>query len=222
MQRSKPTTNEIYHIYNRGVEKRVVFLDNADHQRFVDNLLEFNSPRPVDMRFPLSRKSDLRDEKLVDIFAFCLMPNHFHLMVRQKVEDGVTEFMRKIGTGYTNYFNKKYQRVGSLFQGKYKIIRVGKEAYFTYLPHYIHLNPLDLSLPEWRDNSVKDPEQARRFLEHYKWSSYPDYMGKKNFPEVTQRGLILNYFESKDHYTRDMFAWITNIGPDEIVEIALE
>ena len=154
---------------------------------------------------------------MIELMTFCLMPNHFHLMVRQKVENGITEFMRKLGTGYTNYFNQKYERVGTLFQGKFKAAHVQEEPHFLYLPYYIHLNPLDLYEAGWREQRVGDTDKALAFLDSYRWSSYLDYIGKKNFPSVTQRDFLLNvsigetggsptseYYELVKRFIRDM------------------
>ncbi|KKU92608.1 MAG: Transposase, partial [Parcubacteria group bacterium GW2011_GWA1_48_11b] len=120
MQRIKPVTGEIYHIYNRGVEKRSTFLDDKDRFRFIHDLFEFNDEAPVkNLTYYIGRNKSkevglhkrLPRKLLIELLAFCVMPNHFHLLVRQKVDGGVTEFMRKLGTGYTNYFNQKYSRV---------------------------------------------------------------------------------------------------------------
>lgn len=162
MERPQFVNDEVYHIYNRGVEKRDVFTNEKDYFRFIHCLFEFNDTAPaVNLGFHLSKsllKSDFNRprEMLVDILCYCLMPNHYHLLIKQHMDRGITEFMRKLGTGYTNYFNLKYDRVGSLFQGKFKAVHVSKEAHFLYLPHYIHLNPLDLRMPEWREKRIRD------------------------------------------------------------------
>src|SRR3989338_5554876 len=118
MGRSKPTIDTIYHIYNRGVEKRTTFINNRDRLRFINSLYFFNytfpSIKQSEVGLPIP-ENDGR-EPLVELMAFCLMPNHYHLMLRDLTENGITEFMRKLGTGYTNYFNLRYQRVGALFQ----------------------------------------------------------------------------------------------------------
>ena len=143
-------------------------------------------------------------------------------MVRQKIEGGVTEFMRKLGTGYTNYFNQKYERVGALFQGKFKSIRINNDSHFLHLPYYIHLNPLDLVAPEWRNREIKNYKQAARFLENYRWSSYLDYIGQKNFPSVTQREFLLKFYDGSDKYKKEMGSWLRNIGLEEVKAVTLE
>lgn len=143
-------------------------------------------------------------------------------MVKQKIEGGITSFMRKLGTGYTNYFNQKYERVGSLFQGIYKIAHLKKEANFIHLPYYIHLNPLDLKFPEWRNKEIKNYKEAMKFLENYRWSSFPDYIGKKNFSSVTQRKFLNEFFEGPIQYKKDTIKWLKEMDLEEIKDIVLE
>ncbi len=197
MIRPRFATGHIYHIYNRGVEKRKVFLNTRDFLRFTGALHEFNDLRPAlnagrnfaSSLIEVGLQSKER-EKLVEILTFCLMPNHYHLLVRQSAENGITEFMRKIGTGYTNYFNLRYGRVGPLFQGKFKAVLIEKEIHFLNLPHYIHLNPLDVFKPLWRERGVGSLAAAFDFLRNYRWSSFLDYTGKKNFPAVIDREFL--------------------------------
>jgi putative transposase len=146
------------------------------------------------------------------------MPNHFHLLLRQKKESGITEFMRKIGTGYTNYFNQKYARSGVLFQGKFKAVLIEKEAHLAYIPHYIHTNPLDLVNSEWRQNGFSDLNEAVNFLEEYRWSSLSDYLNKKNFPSITQRNFLLNFFVGTKQYGKDLRNIIKSADFKEIIK----
>ncbi len=228
MQRAKPVTGEIYHIYNRGVEKRLIFSADQDRHRFIDNLIVFNNSSPYEnwsrnfkkgekeVRLPSDR------EQLVEIMAFALMPNHYHLMLRGITENGVTEFMRKLGTGYTNYFNTKYQRVGPLFQGKFKAVLIKSEQHFLYLPYYIHLNPLDLLDKKWREKGVKNINKIEKYLESYKWSSHLNYAGKENFPEVLDKEFLSQVFENPYQYRKDVLNWINDKNLEEIANIALE
>ncbi|MDP2598434.1 MAG: transposase [Candidatus Liptonbacteria bacterium] len=236
MIRPKPATNEIYHIYNRGVEKRDIFKNDADRLRFVHDLFEFNDTASAENIYyrdlqsyevglrkivPKNKRRGPRSF-LVEVLVFCLMPNHFHLMIRQRVDNGITEFMRKLGTGYTNYFNQKYERVGALFQGKYKAIRLARDEHFIHLPYYIHLNPLDIVAPEWRTRELKNYRRAAEFLRTYRWSSYPDYLGRKNFPSVTQREFLIEFFGGPKEYEKLIFGWLKEIDLDEVKDIALE
>ena len=99
---------------------------------------------------------------LVEILVFTLMPNHFHLLLKQKQENGISKFMHKLGVGYSMYFNQKYERTGSLFQGTYKAIPVNNDSYFIHLPYYIHLNPLDLIEPKWKNGEIKNYNKVDR------------------------------------------------------------
>ena len=208
--------DQIYHIYNRGVEKRVIFTSDKDRLRFIHYLFDFNDVNPsINNYYYLNKYSEVGPhyikkprKLLVELSAFCLMPNHFHLLLRQKVENGIVKFMQKIGTGYAMYFNKKYERVGALFQGKFKAVLVSGDEYFKYLPYYIHLNPLDLITPEWREYKIRDYKKAVNFLDQYRWSSYLDYTGRKNFPSITQRRFLTEFVGQSDKYRRDTEYWL--------------
>ncbi|MEK7566700.1 MAG: transposase [Patescibacteria group bacterium] len=115
------------------------------------------------------------------------MPNHIHLLLSPVAENGMPLFMKKFNGGYAKYFNEKYKRTGALFEGRYKRILIENDAHFDYILYYIHLNPLDLITPEWRDKKLNNFRKAMKFLDSYRWSSYLDYTGEKNFPSVTQR-----------------------------------
>ena len=227
--------DEIYHIYNRGVEKRSIFKNDSDRFRFIHDLFEFNDKEPAlniyyklpslksygDESYEVEpRKIRPRRELLVEIVAFCLMPNHFHLLLRQRGKNGIINFMQKLGTGYTMYFNKKHDRVGPLFQGRFKAIHVNSDDYFRYLCHYIHLNPLDMFAPEWREEKIKNKRSAMTYLENYRWSSSQDYSGIKNFPSVISKDLISDVFENK--YKNSLENWINNLDLDPIKDLLLE
>lgn len=173
-----PLANDhFYHVYNRAVEKRPIFLDDDDHLHFVHCLFAMNDAQPtLDPRVKAARVLDgVPRERLVDLIAWCLMPNHFHLFLRQRVENGTTLFLRKVSVGHAMYFNKKYKRSGVLFQGRFKSRHVGRDAYFQHLPRYIHRNAIALMAADGDEQS---------FLRAYRWSSYQDYLGIKNFPSL--------------------------------------
>ncbi len=188
------TSMTFWHVLNRGVEKRDIFLDSSDRVRFVHNLYEFNDSAPAMeyVRRPDPdvgpRRSHIR-EPIVSIHAWCLRPNHYHLLLSEREESGLTRFLMKLNVGYAKYFNERYEREGSLFQGRTKKVLVERGAQFNYLPHYIHLNALD-ELPgaeRWRFRDggvVENVDDAYDHLGKYRWSSYLDYTGKKNFPSV--------------------------------------
>ena len=225
----------ICHVLNRGVDKRDIFMNERDRFRFVHDLFEFNDEAPaseiVNINYffkkdysVIARPNVERRprERLVDILAFCLMPNHYHLMLREKIAGGITRFMKKLNMGYARYFNEKYKRSGALFQGRFKSVIVTNQAHFTFLPYYIHLNPLDLATPEWRERSLKNFKKAWNFLNNYRWSSHLDYCGQKNFPSVTQRNFLTSFFEGSKQYENSIREWLENLELENIKEIILE
>lgn len=178
-----------YHIYNRGVEKRVTFLDEKDYVVFLYFLKLYLSPINES---PQKTVSDLQISRIkktffgeIELHAFCLMPNHFHLLIHQTNRDSITNFMRALITSYVMYFNKRYKRVGSLFQGNYKGVLVTSDPYVLHLTRYIHCNPRSLS-------AGSDPA----VLESYPYSSYPYYLGKKHAAWIT-RDFILSFFTTE-------------------------
>ena len=224
----------IVHVLSRGVDKRKIFLDEQDYFRFVHDLFEFNDQEWVNnifYRFQRSKQSndiashyiEKKPRKLlVDILAFCLMPNHYHLLLTSRIDNGISKFMKKLNMGYAKYFNEKYEREGTLFEGRYKSIPVTREAHFIYIPYYIHLNPLDLNFPEWRNKEIKDYKAAMNFLENYRWSSFPDYIGKKNFPSVTNREFLNEFFGGVKQYKKDTLQWLKEMDLENIKDLILE
>jgi len=204
MRKFKFVENEIYHIYNRGVDKRDIFMKDEDYLRFIHSFYELNNANAVlNLGLNYKNKLELNAKKprrlLVEILIFTLMPNHFHLVLKQKSEKGIEKFMQKLGTGYTLYFNQNQERSGSLFQSRYKAKIIDNNSYFSHLPFYIHSNPLKLN---YRGST------SLEFLENYKWSSFSDYIGKKNYPSVTSRNFILNYFGDEQIYKREFVNWL--------------
>lgn len=176
---------DFYHILNRGVEKRDIVIDDGDRIRFVHDLYELNNRKVAAHPLTKDRRTASR-ALLVRIHAWCLMRNHYHLLVSPIDDDvaNISRFAQKLGMGYAKYFNEKYSRTGVLWQGVFKKIRIERDAHFNYIPYYIHLNPLDFSIPEWREGKVRNVEAALQKLKEYKWSSYLDYTGEKNFPSI--------------------------------------
>ena len=233
MQKPQFVENQIYHIYNRGVEKRDTFLDDKDYLRFIHDLFEFNDRDPAfNVAYYFNSKSKevksqyLEKERkprklLVEILLFTLMPNHFHLLLKQKQENGIVKFMQKLGTGYTNYFNKKYDRVGGLSQGRFKAVLINEEAHFIHIPFYFHTNPIDLI---YGSSTSIDWRGQIEFLENYRWSSFLDYIGKKNFPSVTSRKFLLEFWGGEKEYRKETEKWLRERDKniDKIKEITLE
>jgi len=220
---------EFHHVLNRGVDKRTIFLDEKDYVRFIHNLFVFNDKKNVDPNSGYHhRRSQLPEEEdrstnteyrdvgrpyirererkerelLVHIHAFCLMSNHYHLLLSPAIEDGIPLFMKKLNGGYAKYFNERYERSGALFQGKYKSVPIENDRHFMFIPFYIHFNPLDLKMKEWRESKLKNVHTALSHLEKYRWSSHLDYSNKRNFPSLTQREFFTHYFEEQGGYQK--------------------
>ena len=212
---------EFYHIYNRGTDKRKIFLLREDYERFLSLLYLSNSTDPVridNIRHLKSQqgltllesvlKSE-RNQPLVDIGAYCLMPNHFHVIARERVDGGMSRFMQKLTTAYTMYFNIRHERNGALFQGTFKATHAKDDRYLSYLLSYIHLNPIKLIDPTWKDKGIRNQQQAKAHLERYAYSSYPDYLGKERI-----HGAIINkealpaYSDSVKDFKQSTLAWL--------------
>lgn len=179
----------VYHIYNRGVEKRNIFFDKDDYTVFLYYLKSFLLPpqHPSHKKLPTSIRREFFNfdlYKRIKLLAYCLMSNHFHLMLKQLDETAMTELMRRLANAYVKYFNKKYKRIGPLFQGRYQAILIDKESYFLHLTRYIHRNPLEILKKSTPEELIK-----------YSYSSYPDYLGKRQTPWIHKKE-ILEYFKS--------------------------
>ncbi len=215
---------ELYHALNRGVEKRKLFMDEKDRVRFVHNLYEFNDVAPASefTGYRDLRNSDIRTrEKIVDIHGWCIMGNHYHLLLSERRDGGMSLFLRKLNVGYANYFNERYKRAGTLFQGRTKKIHVNSDAYFLHILHYIHLNPLDFlsEAKSWRTLEIEDSKKALAHLEKYRWSSYLDYCGKKNFPSVITKELFRDVF---GNYRKTITSYLKDIELSDIRPFILE
>ena len=189
--RKKPlVNNEYYHIYNRGVEKRDIFLCDGDYGRFLLSMKEFNGIDPIFSLYWHSqqkRKSDVdvgRLQKLVDIVCYCLNPNHVHFILKQVSEGGISEFMKRLSGGYTKYFNHRYKRSGVLFQGKFKSVHIETNAQLLYLSAYINKNYF---IHGYSNNSS------------WSYSSLLDYTEKRN-TEICSPDIILSQFKNKNEY----------------------
>ena len=189
--------NGLYHIYNRGVEKRDIFLDDQDYNVFLHLLKFYLSPIKSE-KHPLSELTGFNPVRVrplanlgeeVELLCYCLMPNHFHLLIKQKTQDGMKKLLRRLLTTYSMYFNRRYDRVGHLFQGIYKAALIANDSYLLHLSRYIHLNPR---------------EMTRFNLVSYPYSSYAYYLGEKKAGWLNT-DFILSYFkEAKDPELKDI------------------
>ncbi len=210
-RREELSNNEYYHIYNRGVDKRTVFEDKQDFFQFLQMLDLFN----VDMacgsvdkyKYPINLEQRGSTSLLVEVIAYCLNGNHYHLLLRQVADDGIVKLMQKIGTGYTLYFNQKNERSGSLFQGKFKSKHIGTDEYLKGLSAYINLNNVI------HGNKKLDNKQRGSTSLLYR-SSWWEYGGKKeqdDFHEICEKNIILGAFKSKKDYMKFAKDYVKNI-----------
>lgn len=185
MRKAKFTNNEYYHIFNRGVDKRDIFLDDEDWARFFQSMSEFNTSQPIGSIYENSfRKKELKhlmskSGRLVNFICYCLNPNHYHFILEQQIENGIEKFMQKLGNGFTKYFNNKYQRTGSLFQGTYKAVHIDSNEYLLHLSAYVNLN-----------NKVHRIENN--------FSSWEEYIN--NRAGFCKKDIILNQFNNINEY----------------------
>jgi putative transposase len=182
-----------YHIFNRGVEKRIVFQDEADYKTFLGYLHLYLTDPHLSGDSRKTRPPSLPIKNYtgnITLLAYCLMPNHFHLFVHQDQIDGINHFMRSLMSEYVRYFNKKYNRVGSLFQGPYKAVKITSETQWVYLSKYIHRNPLPIS--PFRES----PER----LCEYKYSSYQNYLGQFKQSWVSTSDILSHFSGSSKKY----------------------
>lgn len=184
----KFVNNHFYHIFNRGVDKREIFSTPDDLARFLQGIDEFNVIRPIGSIFQNSfnplRSSTPKEGKLVNFICYCLNPNHYHFLLEQIADNGIEKFMQRLGTGYTNFFNNKNKRSGSLFQGRYKSILVDSNEYLLHLSSYINLNDKVHQLGS---------STSKSSWGEYVQGSYDDF----NFCE---KDIILGQFDNKEEY----------------------
>lgn len=195
MRKTIFATGEIYHVFNIGVEKRPVFTDKREHDRALLTLNFYRFPKisaglaqvlklDLDKRAFFFSQLMKQKEKLVDIIGYSLMPNHFHLLLRQLLDDGIINFVSKFSNSYTRYFNSKNKRIGPLFQGAFKAVRIEEDRQLIHVLRYIHINPVVSSV-------IREVQ-----LEDYPYSSFSEYMGKRE--GFCSKELILGYFSSVD------------------------
>ena len=216
-------TGEFFHVYNRGNSKQEIFLNNEDKNHFVKLLYLSNSRKKINFRDDIiDKKIDAwdfeRGETLISIGSWVLMPNHFHIYIvspspgegeESEKDANITLFMHKLCMSYAKYFNRKYNRVGALFEGPFKATHINNDNQAKYLFSYIHLNPIKLINSKWKDEGVGDINTALQYLGAYKWSSYDDYRGisrKEN--KILQINNFPDYFSNIKDFDSEIFSWL--------------
>lgn len=190
---------EVYHVFNRSVGKQPIFFSSKDYQRAIEVFKFYLYDKPP-LRFSFyNRLPDNQKVKfyevmlkikspIVDIYCFCLMPNHFHFLLRNLTENGIGQFMSNFQNSYAKYFNTKTGRTGTLFQQNFKAVRIESDEQLTHVSRYIHLNPVTSYLIEAED------------LKNYLWSSYPYYLSER--PTYIFKDPVLSQFKSVESYKK--------------------
>ncbi len=206
MRNIQISVGEHYHVYNRGTHKNTIFHDRTDYSRFLFLIVFLQSPVSFD---PISRRvrffvehsvfeidegevMEISDKRYVDLVSFCLMPNHFHLILKETEEGGTARYMQRVLNGYTKYYNTKYGISGHLFQGPYKAVHVEDNDQLLYLSTYVHRNPRELS--GWKNKEQK-----------YEWSSYQDYINSNRWGKLLSTEIVLGQFQLNAENEYDEF-----------------
>jgi len=205
-QRKQPfAVGEYYHLYNRGTEKRKIFLDKKDHEYFLFLMYICNSEKSIKLRD--IGNSFYRGETIVDIGAYCLMPNHFHILVREKKEGGISKFMLKLMTGYSMYFNQKYERTGKLYEGVFKSKQIDQDNYLKYIYSYIHLNPAKLLDKNWKTNIKRDTVKLLKYVFSYSYSSLLEYTEERF--KILSPEKFPRYFKKTLDHKGELIDWLS-------------
>ena len=204
--------NDIKHIFNKGVNKSPIFLDDSDKKRFLESLYKLNNKgRALRDRSKDMFQNPPGQKKIVEVLKWTLMPNYFHLLLLEKETGGITEFIKRLTNSYTKYFNIKYKRSGYLFQNKTQTLLIERKEQFLYIPSYIDLSSLSLSYPSWKENGVKNADRAMEWLTDYEWSSFYDYqdvMQRKYNCLINQAEFYKNFSTNKNKYKTDLLKLI--------------
>ena len=199
------SVDEYYHLYNRGVEKRIIFHDKQDYKHFEFLMYVCNTERSIVLR-DIDVDFD-RGEPIIDIGAYCSMPNHFHILVREKFENGISLYMRKLMTAYSMYFNKKYKRTGKLYENIFKSSHINKDNYLKYLYSYIHLNPAKLISKNWKEKRERDDSRLLQYVFSYPYSSLQEYT--KAIFKIVNPNRFPKYFIKPEDHRRELFEWLS-------------
>lgn len=197
MRNIRLAPDEHYHIFNRGVEKKTIFHDSRDYYRFLFLILSFQSSKPLKnlsrlledfvQHRVLHTKDEMLKNRMVELVAFCVMPNHFHLILKEVKEGGISAYMQRVLNAYGKYYNTRYEKSGHVFQGPYRAVHVESDKQLLYLATYIFRNPRELS--QWLNKENK-----------YPWSSYQDFITENRWGEFLMPGIILEQFKTSEKF----------------------
>lgn len=207
--------DEYYHIFNRGVEKRIVFSNTYEKTRFQKLLYVCNGTKVVHFSnlYDIAESHEVyavdRGEPLVQIGAYCILSNHFHLLIKEYEIGGISMFMQKLITAYTMYFNIRNKRSGGLFEGKFRARQALDDNYLKYLFSYIHLNPAQHTDATWKTSGTKNIKRTMEYLKEYQFSSLPDYLGEARIQSIIlAKDSFPNYFAGADAVKSEIFDWL--------------
>ena len=212
MQRKTPfVKGEYYHIYNRGIDKAAIVRSDKDRDRFKLLLYTANSENIFRLDNLINQQHKTNDEImsidrgqcLVSIGGWALMTNHFHLLLKEEVEGGITSFMKKFSTAYSMYYNIKYERSGSLLHRPFRSKHIDEDNYMRHLFGYVHLNPLDIKFSNWEENVKHKPKEMKNFLDTYKYSSFQDYAGVERIENrILNKPAFPEYFSTEQDFLK--------------------
>jgi len=229
-RKEKLINGEYYHVILRALDNNLIFKDVNDYYRGIFSIYELNNANSVTIqkrrKSRIAFKKKLKETggtrgttfveevdqryKLVDILAFCFMPNHVHLLVKQIKENSISKFMQKFGGGYGRYFNTKYQRKGHVFMDSFKSVHIEDDRQFIVVANYIFTNPVALIEPDWKEKGIRQNsiKKVMGFLKKYKWSSYQDCIGIKNFPSVIQKEFLMENMGGEKGCKNAVLNWL--------------
>lgn len=220
MRNIRISEGEFYHVFNRGVGKKILFRDKSDYSRFLFLILYFQSPITFKNMSRVSKTTkeitflhvsekevaEIVENRYVTLFAFCLMSNHFHILIRETIEGGIAKYMQRVLNSYTKYFNTKYEVSGHLFQGPYKAVHVEDNDQLLHLSAYIHKNCHEIA--EWKN----------KYFE-YPWSSLGDYVNRNRWGKLLETDIIFEQFKNQEEYRKFIKTSSAKEIADELVSI---
>ncbi len=209
---------EFYHVYHRGVDKRVIFVDDLDRRRmywmmYLLNDWTFDSTRSnwIDRYSKMSVQTDIPEidkrKRMVDIASFNLLGNHFHMLLRAKSDDSISRFMHRLQVSHSKYFNVRHERSGALMDSRFGAVHIKSDAQLLHVPLYIHLNSLDVYGLPWRDGGISNWDEAQKLMDSHKYSSHHVYEGDRQELPVVDEDLLRELCASRSIYLDALKGW---------------